>query len=86
MQGINRIDSWAQFTSLVQDARSRNRALATANGASAIAGPAKSIRSTGFKTVAGAMHAAAPLSTFKLSSGAAPVQGKISGSFFDAYA
>lgn len=44
IQGTGSVDSWAQFVNLVQDARSRNQALAAAKSAPLAAGPARIAR------------------------------------------
>jgi hypothetical protein len=87
MQGIGRVDSWAQFVNLVQDARTRNQALSTAKSTVA-ATPAKSVRRT-----LGPIAAAEPrrtVSALPVAMRTVPEVSKAAtkalGSFFDAYA
>jgi hypothetical protein len=87
MQGINSVDSWAQFVSLVQDARTRNQSLSGVKSTVA-AGQARIVRRT-----MGPIPAAEPRRAVSVP----PVAGRMApdairaatkplGSFFDAYA
>lgn len=90
IQGTNRVDSWAQFVNLVQDARTRNQALAAAKNPAIAAGPAGAARIT--RRIMN-QPAAAPLRTSyalpvarTTSMETAKQATKMIGSFFDAYA
>jgi hypothetical protein len=80
MQGVNRVDSWAQFVNLVQDARVRNQALSAAGG------PAKIARRTISQAAAAPYQAAVTAVAQQKPHEMAAVKMKVLGSYFDAYA
>jgi hypothetical protein len=85
MQGINRVDSWAQFVNLVQDAR-RNQSVPTVKRAPAVARPAGISRPMNNQAVAAPRRPAYSQALSPVTAEPKVNTTKTLGSFFDAYA